>query len=30
MELLRPVLVDETGTWIADYVWLRFQATRAR
>jgi len=28
-ELLRPVLVDETGTWIADYVRLRFRATRA-
>jgi len=27
-ELLRPVLVDETGTWIADYVRLRFRATR--
>jgi trans-aconitate methyltransferase len=26
-DLLRPVLVDETGTWIADYVRLRFQAT---
>ena len=26
-ELLRPVLVDETGTWIADYVRLRFRAT---
>jgi len=25
--LLRPVLVDETGTWIADYVRLRFRAT---
>ena len=25
-ELLRPVLVDETGTWIADYVRLRFRA----
>ncbi|HTT80182.1 MAG TPA: class I SAM-dependent methyltransferase [Stellaceae bacterium] len=24
--LLRPVLVDETGTWIADYVRLRFRA----
>ena len=30
VELLRPVLVDETGTWIADYVRLRFRATRAR
>jgi len=28
-ELLRPVLRDETGTWIADYVRLRFRATRA-
>ncbi len=28
-ELLRPVLMDETGTWIADYVRLRFRATRA-
>src|SRR6516225_2286893 len=27
--LLRPVLVDETGTWIADYVRLRFRATRS-
>jgi SAM-dependent methyltransferase len=27
-ELLRPVLVDETGTWIADYVRLRFRAIR--
>jgi len=26
-KLLRPVLVDETGTWIADYVRLRFRAT---
>jgi hypothetical protein len=26
VELLRPVLVDETGTWIADYVRLRFRA----
>jgi trans-aconitate methyltransferase len=25
--LLRPVLMDETGTWIADYVRLRFRAT---
>jgi SAM-dependent methyltransferase len=25
--LLRPVLVDETGTWIADYVRIRFRAT---
>jgi SAM-dependent methyltransferase len=30
VELLRPVLVDETGTWIADYVRLRFRATRGR
>ena len=27
-DLLRPVLVDETGTWIADYVRLRFRAVR--
>jgi trans-aconitate methyltransferase len=27
-ELLRPVLVDETGTWVADYVRLRFCAVR--
>ncbi|HZU90034.1 MAG TPA: methyltransferase domain-containing protein [Stellaceae bacterium] len=27
-ELLRPVLRDETGTWIADYVRLRFRAWR--
>jgi len=26
VELLRPVLVDETGSWIADYVRLRFRA----
>lgn len=26
--LLRPVLTDETGTWIADYVRLRFRAVR--
>ena len=26
--LLRPVLRDETGTWIADYVRLRFRAIR--
>jgi SAM-dependent methyltransferase len=25
--LLRPVLMDEAGTWIADYVRLRFSAT---
>src|SRR5437879_6056040 len=29
VELLRPVMVDETGTWIADYVRLRFRAVRA-
>ena len=29
VDLLRPVLMDETGTWIADYVRLRFRATRA-
>jgi SAM-dependent methyltransferase len=28
IDLLRPVLLDETGTWIADYVRLRFRATR--
>ena len=27
-DLLRPVLMDETGTWIADYVRLRFRAIR--
>ena len=26
-DLLRPVLIDETGAWIADYVRLRFRAT---
>jgi SAM-dependent methyltransferase len=26
--LLRPVLMDENGTWIADYVRLRFRAVR--
>jgi SAM-dependent methyltransferase len=26
-DLLRPVLMDETGTWIADYVRLRFRVT---
>jgi hypothetical protein len=30
VDLLRPVLTDETGMWIADYVRLRFRATRAR
>src|SRR5262249_39471459 len=29
VELLRPILVDETGTWVADYVRLRFKATAA-
>jgi SAM-dependent methyltransferase len=29
VELLRPILVDETGTWIADYVRLRFRAIAA-
>ncbi len=29
VELLRPILIDETGTWIADYVRLRFRAMRA-
>jgi len=28
-DLLRPVLMDETGTWIADYVRLRFRAIRS-
>jgi trans-aconitate methyltransferase len=28
-DLLRPVLMDETGSWIADYVRLRFRAIRA-
>ena len=28
VERLRPVLVDESGTWIADYVRLRFHAVR--
>jgi trans-aconitate methyltransferase len=28
-DLLRPVLMDESGTWIADYVRLRFRAIRA-
>jgi trans-aconitate methyltransferase len=27
IELMRPSLTDETGTWIADYVRLRFRAT---
>ncbi|MGH7109204.1 MAG: class I SAM-dependent methyltransferase [Stellaceae bacterium] len=27
-DLLRPVLRDETGTWIADYARLRFRALR--
>lgn len=29
-DLLRPVLMDETGTWIADYVRLRFRAIRPK
>jgi trans-aconitate methyltransferase len=29
VELLRPVLCDLDGNWIADYVRLRFRATRA-
>jgi trans-aconitate methyltransferase len=29
-DMLRPVLVDETGTWIADYVRLRFRAILSR
>ncbi|MGH7030854.1 MAG: class I SAM-dependent methyltransferase [Stellaceae bacterium] len=28
-DLLRPILMDETGLWIADYVRLRFRARRA-
>jgi trans-aconitate methyltransferase len=28
-DLLRPVLMDERGTWIADYVRLRFRAIRS-
>ncbi len=28
-ELLRPVLQDERGVWVADYVRLRFAATRS-
>jgi trans-aconitate methyltransferase len=28
-DLLRPVLMDEAGTWIADYVRLRFRAIRS-
>lgn len=27
IELMRPILTDESGTWIADYVRLRFRAT---
>ncbi|HEV8680301.1 MAG TPA: methyltransferase domain-containing protein [Stellaceae bacterium] len=27
IQLMRPILTDETGTWIADYVRLRFRAT---
>jgi trans-aconitate methyltransferase len=30
VDLLRPILVDETGTWIADYVRLRFRAIAAQ
>ncbi|HYU11711.1 MAG TPA: hypothetical protein VEK82_03990 [Stellaceae bacterium] len=26
-DLLQPILMDETGLWIADYVRLRFRAT---
>jgi trans-aconitate methyltransferase len=29
VDLLRPILMDETGTWIADYVRLRFHAHRS-
>jgi hypothetical protein len=28
VELLRPVLTDERGVWVADYVRLRFRAFR--
>jgi len=28
VELLRPILTDENGAWIADYVRLRFRAKR--
>jgi hypothetical protein len=28
LELLRPVLCDSDGNWIADYVRLRFRAIR--
>ena len=27
IDLLQPILIDETGLWIADYVRLRFKAT---
>ena len=27
IDLLEPILKDETGLWIADYVRLRFRAT---
>jgi trans-aconitate methyltransferase len=30
IDLLRPILRDETGLWIADYVRLRFKAVLAR
>jgi trans-aconitate methyltransferase len=30
VELLRPVLTDERGVWVADYVRLRFRAVRPR
>jgi trans-aconitate methyltransferase len=29
VDLLRPILMDESGTWIADYVRLRFRAHRS-
>ena len=29
VDLLRPILMDETGTWIADYVRLRFHAHKS-
>lgn len=28
IDLLQPILMDETGTWIADYVRLRFRTRR--
>ena len=29
LDLLRPILSDHLGDWTADYVRLRFHATRA-